>query len=279
MAEAEVLRRQELGRFLRSRRERITPQQVGLTAAGRRRTPGLRREELAQIAGVGVTWYTWLEQGRDINVSAQVVDAICRALLLDPHERAHVLTLAALDNHEVQQECRSLSPALHLMLDQLAPFPASVANARFDLLAYNQPYRRLVADLDALPAEDRNTLWLLFTDARWRRAIVDWEETVGRMVAQYRRNMADHVGEALWKDLVRRLTEASPEFKTMWARRDVLGVENRTKLLLNEHVGLLRLDYTSYWTGPNSGTRLIVYTPLDDEARRRLEKLALLPYG
>src|SRR5580692_2230367 len=127
MADVELLRRQELGTFLRSRRERITPQQVGLISAGRRRTPGLRREELAQMAGVGVTWYTWLEQGRDINVSGQVLEAVCRALMLDPSERAHVMNLAGVDDHSnaILGECRALSPSVQIMLDQLAPFPAS----------------------------------------------------------------------------------------------------------------------------------------------------------
>jgi transcriptional regulator with XRE-family HTH domain len=279
MADVELLRRQELGTFLRSRRERISPQQVGLISGGRRRTPGLRREELAQMAGVGVTWYTWLEQGRDINVSGQVLEAICRALLLDPSERSHVMNLAGLDDHDfVVRECRALSPSVQVMLDQLSPFPASVANARFDLLAFNDVYRRLITDLGEVPLEDRNTLWLGFTDPAWRAALVDWELGMSRMVAQYRLNMADHVGEPSWKDLVRRLSDASPEFVDMWSRRDVQGVENRAKLLMNTHVGLLRLHHTSYWIGPRSGTRVVVYTPLDEEARRRLEKLALVDF-
>jgi transcriptional regulator with XRE-family HTH domain len=279
MADVELLRREELGTFLRSRRERISPQQVGLIAGGRRRTPGLRREELAQMAGVGVTWYTWLEQGRDINVSGQVLEAICRALLLDASERSHVMNLAGLDDHDfVVRECRALSPSVQVMLDQLSPFPASVANARFDLLAFNHVYCRLISDLREIPPEDRNTLWLGFTNPAWRQAMVEWEDGMSRMVAQYRLNMADHVGEPQWKDLVRRLSEASPEFVDMWSRRDVQGVENRTKLVMNSHVGLLRLDHTSYWIGPRSGTRVVVYTPLDEEARRRLEKLALIDF-
>jgi hypothetical protein len=154
-----------------------------------------------------------------------------------------------------------------------------VTNARFDLLAFNDVYCRLITDLREIAPEDRNTLWLGFTNPAWRQALVDWEEGMGRMVAQYRLNMADHVGEPSWKDLVRRLSEASPEFVDMWSRRDVQGVENRAKLLMNTHVGLLRLDHTSYWIGPRSGTRVVVYTPLDEEARRRLEKLALIDFG
>src|SRR5437763_16247043 len=120
---ADDLRRVELGAFLRSRRERITPEQVGLRASRRRRTPGLRREEVAQLAGVGVTWYTWLEQGRDINASAQVLDAIARTLLFDPHERAHLFTLAGAPDTTIAGECKPLSPTTQPILDQLEPYP------------------------------------------------------------------------------------------------------------------------------------------------------------
>src|ERR671937_2290240 len=114
-----VVRRRALAEFLRSRRERITPEQVGLPPGVRRRTPGLRREEVAQLAGVGVTWYTWLEQGRAINVSEQVLDAIARTLLLDPYERSHLFTLAGSRGRIIEQECRSLTPGVQPLLDKL----------------------------------------------------------------------------------------------------------------------------------------------------------------
>jgi transcriptional regulator with XRE-family HTH domain len=273
-APAAELRRRELGAFLRDRRERIAPQQVGLTPTGRRRTPGLRREELAQLAGVGVTWYTWLEQGRDINVSPQVLEAVCRTLMLDPHERSHVMTLAGFGELRLAAECQSIRPAVQTMLDGLGPIPASVQNARFDVLAYNRVYCHLFDDLDALPLEDRNTLWLAFTHPAWRRAMVEWEPTVHRLVAQYRLAMADHVGEPAWRALVARLSDASAEFVRVWEEHEVLGPENQTKLVMNAKVGLLRLDSTHYWLGPRPGSRLIVYTPADRDSRERLEKLA-----
>jgi len=272
--ETAELRRRELGAFLRDRRERIAPQQVGLTPMGRRRTPGLRREELAQLAGVGVTWYTWLEQGRDINVSPQVLEAVCRTLLLDPHERSHVMTLAGFAEQRLAKECQSISPAVQTMLDGLTPIPGVVQNSRFDVLAYNQPYGHLFADLDALPLGDRNMLWLSFTRPEWRRGMVEWEQTVHRLVAQYRLAMADHVGEPAWRGLIARLSEASADFVRVWEEREVLGPENQTKLIMNEKVGLLRLESTHYWLGPRPGSRLIVYSPADAECRERLEKLA-----
>ena len=272
--QAAELRRRELGAFLRDRRERIAPQQVGVTPVGRRRTPGLRREELAQLAGVGVTWYTWLEQGRDINVSPQVLEAVCRTLLLDPHERSHVMTLAGFAEQRLAKECQSISPAVQTMLDALTPIPASVQNARFDVLAYNQVYGHLLDDLDTLPLGDRNTLWLSFTHPAFRRGMVEWEHAVHRLVAQYRLAMADHVGEPAWRGLVARLSEASAEFVRVWEEREVLGPENQPKLIMNQKAGLLRLETTHYWLGPRPGSRLIVCTPADADCRERLEKLA-----
>src|SRR5947208_16278944 len=118
------VRRHELANFLRSRRARITPEQVGLPLVGRRRTPGLRREEVAQLAGVGVTWYTWLEQGRDINASPQVLDAIARTLAFDAQERSHLFTLAGTADTNAETRCARLSPAVELVLDRLEPYPA-----------------------------------------------------------------------------------------------------------------------------------------------------------
>jgi transcriptional regulator with XRE-family HTH domain len=267
------LRRRELGAFLRSRRERIAPEQIGLRPSRRRRTPGLRREEVAQHAGVGVTWYTWLEQGRDIHPSAQVLDAIARTLQFDSHEHAHLFTLAGLAATTIADECLGLCPTVQPLLDQLEPYPACVVTARLDLLAYNRAYGSFFADLDTIPIEDRNLLWLSFTDARWRAVIVDWDDVAGRMVAEYRAAMAEHLDEPAWKTLVARLHRASPEFAAMWERHDVQGVESRARRAMHPTLGLLALDYTNLWLGQRLGTRVITFTPADERTRRQLEKL------
>src|SRR5262245_533426 len=180
------LRRRELGAFLRSRRERIKPEDVGLRSRRRRRTPGLRREEVSQLAGVGVTWYTWLEQGRDINPSAQVLDAIARTLQFDAHEHAHLFTLAGVAAATIANECHALCPTVQPLLDQLEPFPAMAVNSRLDLLAFNRVYASFFGDLETILIEDRNILWLVFTHRQWQAAIVDWDDAVGRLVAEYR---------------------------------------------------------------------------------------------
>jgi transcriptional regulator with XRE-family HTH domain len=267
------LRRRELGAFLRNRRERVQPEVVGLRSSRRRRTPGLRREEVAQLAGVGVTWYTWLEQGRDINPSAQVLDAIARTLQFDSHEHSHLFTLAGLAATTVADQCGQLCPTVQPLLDQLEPFPACVLNDRLDLLAYNRVYASFFEEIDEIPVEDRNLLWLTFTYPAWRQVIVDWDESVGRMVAEYRAAMARHLDEPAWKSLVSRLHHASPEFSAFWERHDVQSVESRRKRALHPTAGLLSVEYTNLWLGERLGTRIVAFTPADERTRRQLDAL------
>jgi transcriptional regulator with XRE-family HTH domain len=273
-ARGDEIRRNELAAFLRNRRERISPEQVGVAPIGRRRTPGLRREEVAQLAGVGVTWYTWLEQGRDIKVSDQVLEAIARTLMLDRDEHAHLFNLAGSVDQQVVAECAAVSRALRAMITQLEPYPASVVNAKYDLLAYNRTYGRLIDDLDALPQQERNCMWLCFTDPAWRKALLDWQDGAARMVANMRWLMADHVAEPSWKSLVKRLRAASPEFAELWERHEVRSIENKTKRVLNPLVGELRMEVMNTWLSPRPGTRLHVYSPADAVTERRLAELA-----
>ncbi|MFD4996589.1 helix-turn-helix transcriptional regulator [Streptomyces buecherae] len=268
------VRRGELAAFLRSRRERVVPEQVGLPRGRRRRTPGLRREEVAQLSAVGVTWYTWLEQGRDIHVSAQVLDAIARALLLDPNEREHLFTLAGVADPAPGTECATVSDPIRTLLRQLEPIPACVQNSRYDLLAYNRTYGNLLCDLDSLAPQERNCMWLAFTHPGWERGLVDREEVIRAMAAKFRSAMAEHIAEPAWKHMLGRLQEASPEFREIWERHEVMRTTpGRTKRFLNTHVGLLHLDYQIMWLGPRQGPRMITYVPADAESRARLERL------
>ncbi|MFE6662628.1 helix-turn-helix domain-containing protein [Streptomyces sp. NPDC057697] len=267
------VRRQELADFLRSRRERITPEQVGLVRGRRRRTPGLRREEVAQLSAVGVTWYTWLEQARDIQVSPQVLDALARALLLDSGERGHLFSLAGAVDPAPGADCPSVTLALREMLRQLDPIPACIQNSRYDILAYNRTYGRLLCDLDAVAPEDRNCMILAYTNAQWRSSVVELAEVNRLMAAKFRRSMAEHLAEPAWKALLRRLEESSEEFREIWARHEVVATGGRTKIFRNAHVGLLRLEHTDLWLGPSRGPRMVTYAPSDEETRKRLQEL------
>jgi transcriptional regulator with XRE-family HTH domain len=266
-------RRGELADFLRSRRERITPEQVGLPSGGRRRTPGLRREEVAQLSGLGLTWYTWLEQGRDIKVSAQVLEAVARTLQLDRHERSHLFTLADSPVTDAGPDCLAVSPHVLTILDKLDPLPACILNPRHDVLAYNSAYTKVSGNLDALPVDERNALWLAFMSPARRAIIIDWDEAVNRMVGTYRAAMADHVGEPAWKRLIERLEHASPEFAELWHRHDVYPPENLSKRLLHPELGLLSFTYTNLWLSPLVGVRMLTYVPANDATREALSRL------
>ncbi|EGJ77555.1 putative DNA-binding protein [Streptomyces sp. Tu6071] len=265
-------RRRELAAFLRSRRERITPEQVGLARGPRRRTPGLRREEVATLAAVGVTWYTWLEQARDIQVSAQVLDAVARALLLDPHERRHVFGLAHVTDPAPGTRCPVVTDAVRAMLDQLEPLAACVQNSRYDILAHNRVYGLMLCDLEEVAPEDRNCMVLSCVNEEWRDSFSDGEGSLRVMAAKFRSAMADHLDEPAYRALHARLMR-NPQFRAHWERQEIIDSTSRTKHFRNRHVGLLTVIHTDLWLGPSHGPRLVTYTPADAETRRRMERL------
>jgi hypothetical protein len=160
------------------------------------------------------------------------------------------------------------------MLAKLDPYPAAIMSAKYDVLAYNRAYSKLIVDLDAIPVEDRNCLWLAFTNPQWRSAVLDWEVGVERMVANMRTLMADHVGDPGWKCLVNRLTEASPEFAALWARHDVRAIENKSKRVQHPRAGLLTFQTTNTWLAPRLGGRMIVYLPADERTHEQVSVLA-----
>ncbi|MFE4576572.1 helix-turn-helix transcriptional regulator [Streptomyces chartreusis] len=270
---ASAIRRHELAAFLRHRREHIAPEQVGLPRGSRRRTPGLRREEVAQLAAVGVTWYTWLEQARDIQVSVQVLDALARTLMLDPSERSHLFQLAGAVDPTPATACPSVTPAMRAVLEQLEPYPACLQNSRYDILAHNRTYGLLLCDLEAVPPEDRNCMILSYTNQDWQSSIVHLEETQRLMAARFRAAMAGHLGEPAWKMLLGRLRTESPEFREVWERHEVVSHRSKRKEFLNRHVGRILVDHTDLWLSPDVGPRMVTYVPADEESAVRLEKL------
>jgi len=267
-------RRSELAAFLRSRRERITPEDAGLAPGFRRRTAGLRREEVAQLSGVGVTWYTWLEQGRPINASSQVLDAVARTLRLDQPEREHLYRLAEAPEAAPAPEADLLAvPEIQQILDGLSTLPASVVNERFDLLAWNAAYAALFPTVVSVPRAERNTLWLCFTHAACCHPYLNRADQLGRMVAQLRAAYGRHVGEPAWTGFVRRLQAVSPEFGQMWAQHEVASPATYLKIF--QHPAYRRLSMTTNALAVLAvpGARMVVYTPADDATRRAIAGL------
>ncbi|MFF4418167.1 helix-turn-helix transcriptional regulator [Streptosporangium sp. NPDC001559] len=270
-------RRAELASFLRSRRDRITPEAVGLPPGSRRRTPGLRREEVAMLAGVGVTWYTWLEQGRPINVSVQVLDAISRTLRLDEAEREHLYRLADLPSVPQSPGGGGLEPEVQLILDQLDPMPAVVYNGRYDVLAWNRAYGTLFPKVVKAPPATRNALWQIFVTRSCCLPMTNREAELPQMVATLRAGFGRHLGEPAWNDFVRALSAESPEFARMWATHDVARPGSRMKAFRHCRAGLVRTVSTSLSLSATPEARMVVYTPVDEESRERIAWISANP--
>jgi hypothetical protein len=258
----------ELGAFLRSRRESLDPVRLGMPRLGRRRTPGLRREDVAALADIGVTWYTKLEQGRPIRVSPRVLAAVARALHCSESETRHLFTLAGLhrpDGDTPVTHCDRASPMLQRMLDSLDPLPALLQNPRYDILAHNRAYCRLVnVDLDAIAPDERNCIYLALTHPGWRASLAQWEDLVPRMVAQFRSAMAEHRNDPAWTRQLECYMRVSPEFVEAWRRYEVRGVENQLKHFMHPRLGEFGLQQMNWWSAVAGGNRLLVYVPVDE---------------
>ncbi len=273
-------RRRELGAFLRSRRARLLPADVGLPDWGVRRVPGLRREEVAQLANVGLTWYTWLEQGRQARPSAAVLTAIADALRLDGHEREHLFALA----RDPEDQARGgaddggtpapAGPGLDALVQGFEPAPAYAISARFDVLAHNRSAGLLFGGLDPGSGGPANMLHLGFTDPRWRALVVDWELEAARHVAMYRAAMTIHLDDPAWTALPTRLARLSPDFARFWASSDVAGPERRLKRFRHPSAVPLTLHSTSLLMADDPMIRIVVLYPATAADAARLEHLA-----
>jgi transcriptional regulator with XRE-family HTH domain len=269
-------RRRELGAFLRSRRARLSPAEVGLPDWGVRRVPGLRREEVAQLANVGLTWYTWLEQGRQARPSASVLMAIADALRLDAHEREHLFALARDPEDQARgREDHTGAPGLELdaLVQGFEPAPVYAISARFDVLAHNRAARLLFGNLGPGPYGPANMLHLGFTDPRWRTLIADWEQEAARHVAMYRAAMTIHLDDPAWTALPARLAKLSPDFARFWAGSDVAGPERRLKRFRHPTAGLLTFHSTSLLMADDPMIRIVILHPATASDAARLEGL------
>jgi transcriptional regulator with XRE-family HTH domain len=238
-------RHTELAAFLRASRARLAPADVGLpegSASGRRRTPGLRREEVAQLSGVGVTWYTWLEQGRDISASPQVIDALARALLLTGDQHRHLRELAGLPPPELPAPAGRSLPRLQRLVDAAAPSAASVYDEHFDYLVWNEAYARIRHDPSTLPAARRNMVWMMFTDPDNRARMVRWETAARAVLSQFRAAAGRRQDDPRFGELVTALTEASPQFRDWWAEYPVRYFRPAVIAVRHPLAGLIQLE-------------------------------------
>jgi transcriptional regulator with XRE-family HTH domain len=265
-------RRSELTDFLRTRRAQIRPQDAGLPANGRRRTPGLRREEVAQLAGVGLSWYTWLEQGRDIKPSAQVLDALARVLRLDRAERAHLFHLARVELPlPAGDYTREAPPELADVVDRLAPYPAYLLGPRTDVLAWNAAAAAMLGTPTRAPDGRRNVLWWLFTTGELR---TDQRQATARnTLARFRAEHARRIGDPDFAALVDALEGVSEQFRAWWPRHEVLAEQLGTKTVEHPGVGPLVLHHLQSAPTSHPELRLIQFAPADEATREALTRL------
>jgi transcriptional regulator with XRE-family HTH domain len=266
----EQRRRAELGQFLKARRARLSPGDFGMPQGSRRRTPGLRREEVALLAGVGVTWYTWLEQGRQINASTQVLDAVARTLRLDRVEREHLYRLA--EATPLHTECeRSVVPeTIREIVHSLEPLPATLINSRFDILMSNAASEELFWDWHTMPCIHKNNLWCVVTEPSARGKFPEYDDQVRYMVARLRAAYGSHIGDRDWEEDIRRLASLSREFAELWERHEVAEPEPRVTTYLHPAAGQLNFAVSELNVPDLPEARILVYTPRDNDTRARL---------
>lgn len=274
--EVTAARRAQLGRFLRTHRARLRPEDVGLPSAGdpaRRRTPGLRREEVAELSGVGLTWYTWLEQGRaEATASSQVIDALARALRLDPDEHSHLRHLAGLTEPARHETVADLARLQHLV-DAAMPSVASVYDRYYDYLVWNAAYRRVRLDPGALPEHRRNLVWMMFTDVANRARMPRWEQAARAVLGQLRDAAGRHPGDRRFAALVDELKAASPEFRQWWSEYPVRVFRPATIGVQHQRVGAL--DLVMYQLRPveNPDLILVMQVPATPADAKRIRAL------
>lgn len=266
-------RRQALADFLRQRRASLAPADVGLPPGFRRRTPGLRREEVAQLANIGTSWYVWLEQGRNVHPSAQVLESLAQALRLTANERRHLFALAgqSMPPHGSPSEER-ISPALRLLLDSLDPVPACVLGRRWDYLAWNRAGDAVFGMSEATDPYARNLIWQLFAGST-KREHSHWEAIARGMLAEFRATSARYPDDPWFEDLIEDLKRVSPEFCQWWPHHDhVRGVLDMHKVMEHPALGRLEFEHINLQTLSEPDVRVMVYVP-DTATRAKLERV------
>jgi transcriptional regulator with XRE-family HTH domain len=262
-----------LGAYLKDRRAKLDPAAFGFPMS-RRRTPGLRREEVAQRANVSATWYTWLEQGRGGAPSADVLNRVARALMMTDVEREHLFLLALGRPPEVRyQVAEGVTPRLQRVLDSLELSPALVKTSMWDIVAWNRAATAVLADYEKLAPKERNILRLMFCNAEVRAAQPDWEGAARFVVAAFRAEATRAGAAASVNALVDELCRVSPEFAAMWSDNDVRSYGEGTKQLRHPTAGLIALEYSAFAVDGRPDLGMVIYSPATPADADRIRSL------
>ncbi|MFI5699777.1 helix-turn-helix transcriptional regulator [Streptomyces xanthochromogenes] len=264
---------QEMAAFLRTRRERLDPADFALPVRQQaRRTPGLRREEVAELAGVSIDYIVRLEQGRGLRPSANVVESLARALRLAPDERAYLFDLAQ-QRPRTPDATATAAPSVARLVADLSPLPAMLMNHRYDILAWNDPMARLLVDFSTLPPKQRNAMWLCLVHPRIRDLYLDRERVVREGVAHLRAAWAAHPEDGVLSDLIAELIARDAEFARLWAERDINGSGRGHKALRHPDIGVIAVDFEVLVPLQDPDQRLVIYRAADDASQSALDRL------
>ncbi|HDR9149766.1 TPA: helix-turn-helix domain-containing protein [Burkholderia vietnamiensis] len=262
-----------LGAYLRDRREKLDPAALGLPST-RRRTPGLRREEVAQRAHVSTAWYTWLEQGRGGAPSADVLDRLARALLLDDAEREHLFLLGVGHPPEVRYHASSgVTPRLQHVLDALDASPAIVRTATWDVVAWNAAAAATLTDYATLPPAARNILRLIFVDPRVRDAQPNWHRVARFAVGAFRADIARGGATQAVQAFIDEMRATSAEFDALWRDHDIRSHDEGTKEIRHPHAGRITLEYSAFAVIGRADLSLVIFTPTTAADRASIRSL------
>lgn len=270
-------RLQALSAFLKAKRAKILPDSIGLAPGIRRRTPGLRREEVAQLAGISTTWYTWLEQGRDISMSTSVLDCIATALQLTLDERKYLYALA-LETGSVstslKEDQNKISPPLQKIMDELRFCPAIITDRRYDIVGWNEAASYVFLDFEKIPFEQRNMIRLLFTRKELQRLAVNWEHFIGGFLAIFRSYYGQYMEDSWYDQFLEEMKAVHPDFNPLWQQSEVKSAPEVLIEFRHAKAGKMLFDLTSLQIQGNTDLRCSIYTPAPDSTTEsKLKKL------
>ncbi len=269
-----VTQRSQLSDFLKACRARLSPTDVGLPESSRRRRPGLRREDVAALGKMSITWYTWLEQGRDVQASAKMLECLSKVLRLSPDERDYLFALA--QNRPPPLESpgpATVRPAVQRMLDGL-PVPALVMTSRWDVVAWNRMMTLIFRDYSAMAPEQRNLLKILLTNPIYQTDPTEYDRIARRVLAKLRVDYSHSAGDPTFDALIEDLRQICPVFRELWHTPEVTGRSEGIQIVQHPMVGKISLEHTSYVVEGASHLKAIIFVPVDGESAQKIDRVA-----
>ncbi|PEX13389.1 helix-turn-helix transcriptional regulator [Bacillus cereus] len=270
-------RREALSAFLKTKRAQISPESIGLPAGTRRRTPGLRREEVAQLAGVSTTWYTWLEQGRDIKVSTIVLDCISKALQLNNDETDYLYDLAFESNSEStspKKDQSKLSPSLIRILDELTYCPTIITDRHCHIVGWNPAAAYVFLDFEQIPNDQRNLIRLVFTRKELKALAVNWDHFVKGFLAIFRTYYGRYLDDEWYSQFIKEMSHSHPEFQDLWKESQVSKAPDMIIEFRHAKAGKMLFNLTSLQVQGDMDLRCSIYTPVGEtDTENKLKRL------